>query len=1095
MAINIWQNLGRPTSYNPLPVGWTVKIDLEVGDYVLKFKAKSPTSATLGVKQDTQNIYLLNSPATTEFKEYEFNFKNTQKQPLYIRDGLGTGDIVVEDIVLVEKGYGKATINGLDGFGTVKEGFTGRLSALADFKNKIQGSTIENPHSAFTVLSSAWNPPSSMIGKWDWNTSQISYDQISTLNGVLKSINVATSGNRAHIQMSFNIIAEVEKQICQQIPASDLAGKVQWIKDNVLSIANKWYGYGSSPLGNKAWIAVWHSTSNAWTTGWNNHTASVVQGMTTNVNSNLQDRIDANGMIHFMAYADASDGAVNSTIHTDYTSIEIVMKQSSVVDSKWQLHPNTVLIDNETLELNATAKFQQSKIWIPVASGETYTYSIGEDVGTTGRFAGGWEDGNGVNISYTPEIKAGVLSQVLVPPAGAKVLRLSLDSTTDTAGKFIFKRPMLNLGSSPAPYESKRGDRMVKPTQTGKNLFNIKELVQTSWSVSALKKDYQLKPYTAYTLSSNVPQISGGSTSSIYFNGSITGANGVAEGKSVTMTTDATGVLYVAIPANPDRTYTQDLIKGNYWIQLEEGAVATPYEPYKVQMDRKPVKIPKGKNLIPSAWNKDWWEVSSAKYVALGDYKLQLNATLDHQYRRVNFKVKPNTVYTFSGNHNGVVGVYDTNGSTPLQAYTTKQSFTINSGDRTELRLYLSNLGLGIGTFTFENLQIEEGSVATDFEPQQPVNKTSIRQIKNLTPDVLEWTGNWTNPTGSTVTKNIDSVRVTVDTTKQSSSAFNHSNIPITIKVGKTYTLSYTSRANRDGVIPNYSYLMLGGAGGGNKSLTSPPAQTTEWSRHSMTVTCDNNTNNGYVMLGLGGNNGNANGDWIEFKDVQLEEGSIATPYESSKGIIKPIRKGLAFNGSKWSAFSSDSARRTYPIGTQVEMEGEVYLDVYNISSWDATLSFFSHQLPSTSKSAGFNIIFRPTYSLICYGDNTNTYKTIMNIPYIIPLYKWVKIRVVHDGQYFRIYENDVLVFTSGLIDNVYYDNKFTVGKWSDNYPEYVLTGIIKNAKLTINGEVVEDYDFSNPNTYIANNKVISKTGTTASLSGLLAPPIKLAKR
>jgi hypothetical protein len=34
MAINLWKIGGKPTSYNPLPTGYTNGVVLEIGDYI-----------------------------------------------------------------------------------------------------------------------------------------------------------------------------------------------------------------------------------------------------------------------------------------------------------------------------------------------------------------------------------------------------------------------------------------------------------------------------------------------------------------------------------------------------------------------------------------------------------------------------------------------------------------------------------------------------------------------------------------------------------------------------------------------------------------------------------------------------------------------------------------------------------------------------------------------------------------------------------------------------------------------------------------------------------------------------------------------------
>src|SRR5699024_2273860 len=91
---------------------------------------------------------------------------------------------------------------------------------------------------------------------------------------------------------------------------------------------------------------------------------------------------------------------------------------------------------------------------------------------------------------------------------------------------------------------------------------------------------------TKYTLSSNVPSPEGDtSKTNIYFNGSGTSQSGVWINNANTQISDENGELYVAIPTG--RPYTEDLINGVYWIQLEKGNKATDWTPAPEDTDAK----------------------------------------------------------------------------------------------------------------------------------------------------------------------------------------------------------------------------------------------------------------------------------------------------------------------------------------------------------------------------------------------------------------------------------------------------------------------------------------------------------------------------
>lgn len=125
-------------------------------------------------------------------------------------------------------------------------------------------------------------------------------------------------------------------------------------------------------------------------------------------------------------------------------------------------------------------------------------------------------------------------------------------------------------------------------TRSGKNLLNLENLNSSTetWIVSAKKLTLTLKPNTQYTCSSNVPapvdaSIDAAIDKPLYFNGSSwNGGAGVCIGQSKTKTTDENGNLYIAVALN--RTYSEELLNGTYYIQIEEGTTATDFEEYGV---------------------------------------------------------------------------------------------------------------------------------------------------------------------------------------------------------------------------------------------------------------------------------------------------------------------------------------------------------------------------------------------------------------------------------------------------------------------------------------------------------------------------------
>jgi len=206
------------------------------------------------------------------------------------------------------------------------------------FEGKIQGSTVENPHSAFTILGSSLQAPSATTGKFDWNASQISYDQIGSLNGVSKGISSSTSGYIAQNLFAFDLIAEIERNL-GRIPKTTIADKAQWVKENLSRVTLNWYGYGSGPAGNKGQTYMRNNVANSgagsWVGGGLNLQSTPTKTVTT-LNSTgwfgpSGAIVDQTGNAYALVAAEATDGVTPSTIATDFVELEIELIPGAVL--------------------------------------------------------------------------------------------------------------------------------------------------------------------------------------------------------------------------------------------------------------------------------------------------------------------------------------------------------------------------------------------------------------------------------------------------------------------------------------------------------------------------------------------------------------------------------------------------------------------------------------------------------------------------------------------------------------------------------------------------------------------------------------------
>lgn len=203
------------------------------------------------------------------------------------------------------------------------------VSVKANYLVKTRGNSDLIPHKCFwenrvTTL----NAPSS---QWFSEMSDSGYGSLYSLDGSTYPIPTSISGGIAQKMFTFDLIRAIEDKY-GEIPADGTAAKVAWLKANVSSITCDWWGYGSSPVGNKAYGAIWDTTLNSGTGGWSsaiNHTSSAVLKLALG-STLIGSRVDSNGFVYFLTYADPSDGIVASTIYTDYVELSITIKTPAI---------------------------------------------------------------------------------------------------------------------------------------------------------------------------------------------------------------------------------------------------------------------------------------------------------------------------------------------------------------------------------------------------------------------------------------------------------------------------------------------------------------------------------------------------------------------------------------------------------------------------------------------------------------------------------------------------------------------------------------------------------------------------------------------
>jgi hypothetical protein len=203
------------------------------------------------------------------------------------------------------------------------------LTSVADFKGKISGSAVENPHLAKYLINASRLDPA--IGT-EVNSANLPFLQ--ALDGSIYAFSSTTNTAMCQTRFSFNVIEQIERKH-GLIPKTTIADKVKWVKDNLNKLTCNWHGYGSSPSGNKATLAAWRSDTNSWyadVSHSNNSITKITRPLNTIGDFNVT--IQSDGIVHFLVHAEPSDGVTQSFIATDFVDLELELKTTAVLDKR-----------------------------------------------------------------------------------------------------------------------------------------------------------------------------------------------------------------------------------------------------------------------------------------------------------------------------------------------------------------------------------------------------------------------------------------------------------------------------------------------------------------------------------------------------------------------------------------------------------------------------------------------------------------------------------------------------------------------------------------------------------------------------------------
>ncbi|WP_025679086.1 hypothetical protein [Paenibacillus massiliensis] len=134
---------------------------------------------------------------------------------------------------------------------------------------------------------------------------------------------------------------------------------------------------------------------------------------------------------------------------------------------------------------------------------------------------------------------------------------------------------------------------------------------------------------------------------------------------------------------------------------------------------RNPYVIRYGENLLPSFYEWGYTSASAGKVIAPNILSIDSTIVGPNLNAWVPVRVIRNTEYTLSVSHNGMIGVYDENQTTPLVGYSSAQEVTFNSGSREIIHVFFRVVAINTGSYLFTNPMLNIGKKSLPYTPHE----------------------------------------------------------------------------------------------------------------------------------------------------------------------------------------------------------------------------------------------------------------------------------------------------------------------------------------------------------------------------------------
>ena len=324
-------------------------------------------------------------------------------------------------------------------------------------------------------------------------------------------------------------------------------------------------------------------------------------------------------------------------------------------------------------------------------------------------------------------------------------LRLRLNTYQTTQRSIQFKEIMIIEGdytNVDIPYfEGMQSVKLPVLSATGKNLWDMNKIIKSDFELNKYQpsyygKEFELKPNTTYTINpylrEEITNTSVWTVFNVINNGNLlevlninrTGSNTNNKLSKITFQTGSTGKIGISIYSNRNAEVSW---LGNlpFNIQLEEGPVATSYEPFKSN-----ILTTTSKNLFNM--NRPYDAITDSQATVVQDTnQITVSSAESGIYVNANFildkdffagkTVTGSCLYESDEKDIGTVQIHyqDGNGDHHYQWIRTPKTFTFPNSFIGDVVLSISANNTDTpqsNTVTVKNIQLELGSTATSYE-------------------------------------------------------------------------------------------------------------------------------------------------------------------------------------------------------------------------------------------------------------------------------------------------------------------------------------------------------------------------------------------